>query len=90
MLGVHIWVQMHVTCNQVKISADLHNAGLLVLNSKRGSRSGLETRDVRRAEIAALTCIRINGKMRRHEECEDIPGMVHYNGINLINKQTNK
>ncbi|GAA6106899.1 uncharacterized [Tachysurus ichikawai] len=35
---------MHVTRNQGKISADLANADLLVLNSKRDSRSGLETR----------------------------------------------
>lgn len=74
----------------MKISADLPNADL-VLNSKRGSRSGLETRDVRRAEIAGLsTCIRINGKMRRQEECGDIPTTIRYNAGNLQNKQTNE
>lgn len=83
MPGVRIWVQMHVTRNQVKISADLPDADILVLNSKRGSRSALEIRSVRRDEIAVLTCIRIKGKMRRHEEYEDIPATIHYNGINL-------
>lgn len=78
---------MHVTRNQVKISADLPDADILVLNSKRGSRSALEIRSVRRDEIAVLTCIRIKGKMRRHEEYEDIPATMHYNGINLQKKK---
>lgn len=69
-----------------KISADLCNPDLIALNFKRGSRSGFERRDARKAEIALPTCIRINGKMRRHEECEDIPAMMHHNGINFHNK----
>lgn len=77
---------MHVTRNQVQISADLPNADLLVLNSKRGSRSGLETRHVRGAKIALLTCIRIKGKLSRDKDREDVLALIRYTGIYLPNK----